>query len=114
LECNAKYRTKFGGVCELALSQDGAFSYCAAAIPAQGIMDAKFMTVEATQGEVLTPEEFFNKIPIVKPLATACTIKETGKNGHYKFVGMKMADLPIFEWEQLFNLVQIKPVKTVV
>ncbi len=50
-------------------------------------MDATFMSVEATQGEVLTPEELFNTIPTVKPLATACMIKETCKNGHYKFVG---------------------------
>ena len=70
------------------------------------------MSVEAIQGESLTPEELYAKIPIVTPLATVCTIKKTGKSAHYKFVGMKMAELPTLQWEQLFNLVQIKPIKT--
>ena len=75
-------------------------------------MDAKFMSVEHIQGPVQTPEELYANIPIVTPLATVCTIKETGKSGHYKFVGMKMAELPSMVWEQLFNLVQIQPIKT--
>ncbi len=112
MECNAKYNTKFGVVCELQLPNDGTLCYCAADIPSQGIMDAKFMSVEAIQGEVLTPEELYAKIPIVTPLATVCTIKETGNLGHYKFVGMKMAELPSMVWGQPFNLVQILPIKT--
>ena len=110
-ECHAKYKTRYGVVCELQMG-DGNLRYCSAEIPAQGIMEAKFMSVEHIQGPVQTPEELYANIPIVTPLATVGTIKETGKSGHYKFVGMKMAELPSMIWEQLFNLVKIQPIKT--
>ena len=112
LECKARYMTRFGVVCEL-LMGDGKLLYCKAPIPPQGIMDAKFMSVERIQGPVQTPKELYDKIPIVTPLAHIGTIKETSKKGHYKFEGMKMAELPNLSWEQLFNLVEIQPIMPV-
>ena len=110
LECKARYMTRFGVVCEL-LMGDGKLRYCKAPIPPQGIMDAKFMSVESIMGPVQTPKELYDKIPIVTPLAHIGTIQQTSQKGHYKFVGdMKMADLPELDWEQLFNLVDIKPI----
>ncbi len=111
-ECYARYVTKFGVVCELMMG-DGNLRYCVAEIPPQGIMDAKFMSVELVMGAVATPEELFAKIPSVTPLATIATIKQTAKAGHYKFVDKKLADMPSMEWNQLFNLLQLKPVSTV-
>jgi hypothetical protein len=110
LECNAKYLTRFGVVIELLMGDDK-LRYCQAELPPQGIMDAKFMSVEGMSGQVQTPQELYNKLKTVSPLAHVSTIAQTKNEGHYKFVGeMTMGSLPKMEWEQLFNLVDFKPV----
>jgi hypothetical protein len=39
------------------------------------------------------------------------TIAPTKNEGHFKFVGaVQMSSMPSMEWEQLFNLVDFKPV----
>ena len=109
-ECNARYMTKFGVVCEL-LMGDGKLRYCSAQIPAQGIMDAKFMSVEGITGPVQTPKELYDKIATVSPLAHVSTIQQTQNKGYFKFVvETSMDGLPKMEWEQLFNLVDFKPI----
>ncbi len=109
-ECNARYMTRFGVVCEL-LMADGKLRYCQADLPPQGIMDAKFMSIEGIAGEVQTPQELYDKIATVSPLAHVSTIQQTQNKGYYKFVGETTMDgLPKLEWEQLYNLVDFKPV----
>jgi hypothetical protein len=109
-ECNARYATRFGVVCELQMG-DGKLRYCQAELPPQGIMDAKFMSIEGIAGAVQTPQELYDKIATVSPLACVSTIQQTQNKGYYKFVGeMTMDGLPKMEWEQLYNLVDFKPI----
>jgi hypothetical protein len=109
-ECNAKYMVRFGVVIELLMGDDK-LRYMQAELPPQGIMDAKFMTVEGMSGHVQTPQELYDKIKTVSPLAHVNTIAPTKNAGHFKFVGaVQMGSMPSMEWEQLFNLVDFKPV----
>jgi hypothetical protein len=109
-ECNARYMVRFGVVIELLMGDDK-LRYMKAELPPQGIMDAKFMSVEGMSGHVQTPQELYDKIKTVSPLAHVNTIAPTKNEGHFKFVGdMKMETMPSMEWEQLFNLVDFKPV----
>ncbi len=62
-------------------------------------------------GHVQTPQELYDKIKSVSPLAHVNTIAPTKNAGHFKFVGaVQMSSMPSMEWEQLFNLVDFKPV----
>ena len=74
-------------------------------------MDAKFMSIEGIVGAVQTPQELYDKIATVSPLACVSSIQQTQNKGYYKFVGATTMDgLPKMEWEQLYNLVDFKPI----
>jgi hypothetical protein len=109
-ECNARYRTSFGVVCELFLGDDKV-RYCQAEIPPQGIMDVQFKTMGGFTGPALTPQEIIDKNATVALLPYDRVLQQTINKYHYKFVGEVSVDtLPTMEWFQLFNLVNCKPV----
>jgi hypothetical protein len=109
-ECNARYRTSFGVVCELFLGDDKV-RYCKAEIPPQGIMDVQFKTMGGFTGPALTPQEIIDKNATVALLPYDRVLQQTFNKFHYKFVGEVSVDtLPTMEWFQLFNLINCKPV----
>jgi hypothetical protein len=113
LTCGCRYKTTFGVVCELKLANAPKPVYCFAEFPEQAMLDAKFSMVEegfANRG-IQPAQELFDAIPKLKPLNDS-QILVANLPGRFKFVGVKIEDLPVLEWFQLFNLCGVPlPVK---
>jgi hypothetical protein len=98
LECEARYKTTFGVVCEMKLANAPKPVYCYAGFPEQAMLDAKFSMVEqgfADRG-IQTAQELFHAIPKLKLLRDSQMHRET-KPGAYKFVSIEIGDLPVLE-----------------
>ena len=59
--CRAKYKTKFGVLCEMRIGTQA--MYCKAEIPPSDLQDAKFMKIEDELKTFKTPEELIMATP---------------------------------------------------
>jgi hypothetical protein len=104
-----KYKTKWGVVVEMCCRRiDGTlqYMYCQAPFPQQGIQDAKLMMVEKQFAlKDMTAKELLAALPKIVPGSTSL-IEEAVVPNVFKFKNMEIKDLPMFDWNQLFNLVK--------
>ena len=121
--CNAKYRPKFGMLIELMFpvkgQEDLVPHYAKAAFPTKDIGDLKSMAVEKYMkvkgADVSTPEKLYAALPRVVPMDRETMFRPYQKGegydrkddmeGVYKAIGYDIDTLPVFEWDQLYNLI---------
>lgn len=110
--CNAKYKTRYGVMVEIMLVQDGkqVAMYALGELPPFDLQDAKLMKIEQDFTEYKTPEDLLNALPKVAPMDKATFIKPTGVPGHYSVDDHMFAQLPKFEWNQMYNLGPVKQI----
>jgi hypothetical protein len=101
-KCRAKYKTKYGLLCEIIVDKKG--FYCKAELPPMAMLDAKFMKIQEDYHQYDTPEALLAALPKVKPLAVDRLFMKTGIDGHYSFDKGLLDELETLNWMQLFNL----------
>ncbi|MCP4811297.1 MAG: hypothetical protein GY888_02220, partial [Planctomycetaceae bacterium] len=103
--CSARYKTKYGVLCEINLG--GQLYYCLATFPDTEHQDAKWMMIEERFGQCQTAQELLNTIPTVRPLTEGEVLKPVpGQEGVWKFTAGTFKGIDILEWDQLFNFVK--------
>jgi hypothetical protein len=105
-----KYKTKYGVVIEMRMkSAEGVleYMYCWAELPPQGVQDTKCMMIEQQYAlkPGITAKELLAALPRCRPECETL-IEETAAKDTYKFKNLQIKDLPVFAWNQLFNLVK--------
>jgi hypothetical protein len=115
--CSARYNQKFGLIIEMTIA--GVPHYCRANFPPQGTSDIKWMSVGlqmARDGNKFrTPEELYAQIPDAVPLGDGKSLEKVTKSsykpfkeieGHYRFRGLTIDELPLFDFLKLFNFTE--------
>jgi hypothetical protein len=105
--CGARYMTKYGVLVEIVGFSGGKRTamYARAEFPPQDMQDLKCLCVRQMLRPCITPEELMSSLPKLKIVATQELFNET-KEGHYKFNGQILDELPELEWYQLYNLIK--------
>ena len=103
--CGAKYKTKYGVLTELVIGKSA--YYAMAEFPPQSLCDAKFMAIQEKFKRVSTAEELLASSPQITPSAIGSVLTPTMKFGSYKINKAMFADLPSFNWFQLYNLSKV-------
>ena len=121
--CNTKYKTKFGMLLELALPVDGFKKiphYAMSVFSTKGVQYANALAVERlitdNGRDMSTPHQMLQNLPKVVPLAKGSLFRQCKRGegvdksddmeGVFQGVGIELSKLPIFHWDQLFNLVE--------
>ena len=97
-----RYMTKFGVL--MLLEIGGMCHACRATVPDGDIFDAKMMIIEKNFSHCRTPEELYNAIPDAVPCDKEKFMRPLSKPGHYRFDKNIFAEMPVFQWQQLYNL----------
>ena len=108
--CGARYRTKFGVVCEIVVGPNDV-RYCRAECPDYDMKDIKFMTFEEQFGQRdMSPQELCDALPGFQPMNRGVFLQEIPTNpGHYHFDRNMFEDLgPMMEWHDIFHALAIE------
>ena len=104
--CGKRYQPKFGVLVEIVHCMgpekaETAF-YALAEHPPFDLNDLE-------QFSVKTPHEFYKALPKVKPLDSSTFLKPVAEmEGFYKFDVPLFSSIPKFQWDQFFNLPEMK------
>ena len=104
--CGKRYNTTYGVLIEIVTRTSGGPAramYARAEFPPQDIQDLKFLCVQEKLRHCRTPEELMDSLPTMKIMATDHLFTEV-KEGHYRFNGEVLDELPQLKWYQLYNL----------
>ncbi len=101
--CYAKYRVKFGVLCEMMI--DGQLYYCKAETPPHDVNDAKNMHLERTFKPKGTAREFLANLPDVVPFDKERLMASTQYEGHYK-LKVPLEQFPNLSWDQIYTFVE--------
>ena len=105
--CDGKYKCRYGMMCEFKFPWMSKPVYARAEFPTQPFLDAKCMMAEAKFPDNLeTAKELYDAIGNLGPLKNEEVLEEMSTHpGHYKFKQTTIGDLPLMDWNQIFNLI---------
>ena len=105
--CGARYRPKFGVVCEIVIGPNDV-RHCRAECPDDDYKDVKFMAIEEQFGQRdMSPQDLFDAIPEVQPTNRGGFLRKIPTNpGHYRIDQSNFKGLgPMWQWDKLLALI---------
>ena len=102
--CTARYKTKFGVLCELVHGKSQIAAYALADIPPFDFKDVKTMTIQQRFGHIKTPQELYATIPKATPLDKGLFLAPTKIDGVFRFDVTMFRSIAKFKWDLMYNL----------